>query len=97
MRIEPGGLAAALKEAQEEPTLSPYEVSEYVMEHIFKPLRQDKPLLFADLDFDAFTDEDIRELEIWMERQTHMERILADLSNIFCTAEPVSRPGRAFC
>lgn len=97
MRVESGGLVAALREAPEEQTLSPYEVSEYVMEHIFKPLRQDKTLSFADLDFKAFTDEDIRELETWIERREHMTDRLANLGNIFCGAEPVSRPGRAFC
>lgn len=97
MRIESSGLIAALNEAPEELTLSPYEVSEYVMEHIFKPLRLGESLGFADLDFEAFTDEDIRELETWIDRRERMTCRLADLGRIFCEAKPVSSTGRAFC
>ena len=97
MRIESCSLAAALKEALEEKTLLPCEVPEYVIEHIFKPLRQDRPLFFRDLDFEAFTADDIRALEIWLEQQEAKSSRLAALGNVFCCAQPASRPGRMFC
>ena len=58
MHIDAHGLVAALKEAPEAQRISCQEVSGYVMEHIFMPLRRGEPVRFADLDFEAFTDED---------------------------------------
>lgn len=97
MHIDASGLVAALKEAPEERTSPHRAVSEYVMEHIFMPLRQGEPVVFADLDFEAFTDEDIWSLRGWIEQRERIAYRLSDLAGIFRRAKPVSRPGRAFC
>lgn len=97
MHIDASGLVAALKEAPEE-RMSPCQaVTEYVMEHIFVPLRRNEPVFFADLDFEAFTDEDIWSLRGWIEQRELISRSLYDLSRLFRNAKPVSRTGRAFC
>ena len=97
MHIDASGLVAALKEAPEE-RMSPCQaVTEYVMEHIFAPLRRNEPVFFAHLDFEAFTDEDIWSLREWIEQRECLSRRLYELSGFFRNANPVSRPGRAFC
>ena len=97
MHIDASGLVAALKKAPEERLTQDRDVSEYVMEHIFLPLRQGEPVVFADLDFEAFTDEDIWGLRAWIEQREHISHRLYDLAKIFRSAKPVSRMGRAFC
>lgn len=97
MHIDAHGLVAALKEAPEAQRISCQEVSGYVMEHIFMPLRRGEPVRFADLDFEAFTDEDIWVLRGWIEQRERIVYRLSDLEKIFRAAKPVCRTGRAFC
>ena len=97
MHVDASGLVAALKKAPEERLTQDRDVSEYVMEHIFLPLRRGVPVAFADLDFEAFTDDDIWGLRGWIEQREHLSRRLYDLAGIFRRAKPVSRTGRAFC
>ena len=97
MHIDTGCLVAALRQAPEEQTFFPCEVSEYVVEHIFMPLRRDETICFTDLDFDAFDESDIQGLVDWIEQRGRMARRLTGLSRVFCEAEPVSAPLRAFC
>ena len=97
MHIDASGLVTALKKAPEERLTQDRDVSEYVMEHIFLPLRRGEPVVFADLDFEAFTDEDIWSLREWIEQRECLSRRLYELSGFFRNANPVSRPGRAFC
>ena len=91
MHIDASGLVAALKEAPEERTPPRRAVPEYVMEQIFEPV------LFTDLDFEAFTDEDVWSLRGWIEQREKIAYRLSDLAKIFRSANPVSRTGRAFC
>lgn len=97
MHIEASGLVAALKKAPENRLISDQEVPEYVVEHIFMPLRQGESVVYAKLDFEAFTDEDIWSLRGWIEQRELISRSLYDLSGLFRNAKPVSRTGRAFC
>lgn len=96
MHIDPSGLAAALAETPEEHVL-PYEGNSYVMEHLYMPLQQDLPLCFAYLDFDAFSDDDIQELDHWIDEKRNVKNRLISLGHIFCAAQPVSRSNRVFC
>lgn len=97
MHIDASGLVAALKEAPEERMPPHRAVPEYVMEHIFAPLRRNEPVLFTDLDFEAFTDEDVWSLRGWIEQREKIAYRLSDLAKILRSANPVSRTGRAFC
>ena len=97
MHISASNLIGALKEAPENQLMPRREVSEYVLEHIFMPLRRGDPIIYANLDFEAFSGEDLNDLRDWIEMRDHISRRLEDLTAIFRAAKPVSRPGRAFC
>ena len=97
MHIEASGLVAALKEAPEAQVLPRQMVSDYMVEHIYIPLRRGMPLLFEELDFDAFDEDDVRALENWLSQLDELTHKLDTLAEIFHAAGPVSRPGRAFC
>ena len=97
MHIDASGLVAALKEAPEERTPPRRAVPEYVMEQIFAPLRRNEPVLFTDLDFEAFTDEDVWSLRGWIEQREKIAYRLSDLAKIFRSANPVRRTDRGFC
>ena len=97
MHIEPSELIAALKEAPEGRSSPPCEVHDYVLEHIYRPLLRNETVFFADLDFEAFTIEDIDDLDQWLRRRESAVRCLYELEGRFCSAAPVSRPGHAFC
>ena len=90
-------LVSALNEAKEETTFPACNVSEYVMEHIYKPLLRGERVAFSDLDFSAFDDDDLQALEHWLEEQDHRHSRLANLNLVFCEAVPVSAAARAFC
>ena len=97
MHIEASGLVAALKEAPEAQVLPHHMLSDYMVEHIYIPLRRGMPLLFEELDFDAFDEDDVRALENWLSQLDELTYNLDSLVKIFHAADPVSRPGRAFC
>ena len=72
-------------------------VSDYVMKHIYEPLRRDEKVRFAELDFEAFSEEDIHELNELMEAYSHIEHRLIQLSRRFCETETSTVQHRAFC
>ena len=72
-------------------------VSDYVMKHIYEPLRRDEKVRFAELDFDAFGEEDLHALNELMEAYSHMEQQLIQLSRKFCETEISAVRHRAFC
>ena len=72
-------------------------VSDYVIKHIYEPLRRDEKVRFAELDFEAFSEEDIHELNELMEAYSHIEHRLIQLSRRFCETETSTVQHRAFC
>ena len=72
-------------------------VSDYVMEHIFKPLLADQEVCYAELDFTRFSGVDIADLEDLLEEQECQKNRLEQLNRVFCKAEPISVKRRAFC
>lgn len=72
-------------------------VSDYVMKHIYEPLRRDEPVRFSALDFEAFGEADLQELNELMEAYSHMEHRLIQLSRRFCETETSTVRHRAFC
>lgn len=97
MEIDLSALAAALTETDEGATFEPYPVSEYVMRHIYEPLRRDEPVLFAELDFTAFDAEDLAELRSAAESWDSETAALTKLNKVFCDAEPISAAVGGFC
>ena len=72
-------------------------VSDYVMEHIFKPLLADQEVSYAELDFTRFSGSDIADLENMLEERGRQRNRLEQLNRVFCKAEPISVKRRAFC
>ena len=72
-------------------------VSDYVMKHIYEPLRRGEKIRFADLDFHAFGEEDLRELNELMEAYEHLEHRLIQISRHFCETASRAVRYRAFC
>lgn len=97
MNIELERLVAALSSCEREETFTPPPVSDYVVKHIYEPFQRKEPILFEELNFEAFDGTDLWELEEWC---TSMERAhdrLCELNKIFCAAVPISVAKRAFC
>ena len=72
-------------------------VSDYVMQHIFESLRRGETVRFKDLDFDAFGEDDLQELNELMEAYSHLEHTLVQISKKFCETTSCTVHHRAFC
>ena len=72
-------------------------VSDYVMKHIYEPLRRDEKVRFADLDFNAFGEEELHDLNELMEAYEHLEHRLIQISRKFCETASTTVRNRAFC
>ena len=97
MKIDLKELARSLAEAEETPTFRFPEVSDYVLKHIYEPLSNEEPVLFAELDFDAFDESDLNALVEWINAQCSTYNRLCNLNGYFSKAVPVSVTARAFC
>ena len=97
MEIDFDALIASFRNAQEGKTFETKSVSDYVMSHIWEPLRQNKALLYEHLDFSRFGLDDITDLMVRLDRAVEMSYDLRRLNQTFCEAEPVSVGCRAFC
>lgn len=86
-----------LHAAKEAPTLEPYPVCEYVLRNIYEPLLQGKQVLFTDLDFNAFHEGDIDDLEQRADEEYQMTYKLEKVNRTFCDAVPASLCQRTFC
>ncbi len=97
MKLELDVFVKTLATAEEQATFTPPEVSDYVLKNIYEPMLRDEDVLFADLDFDAFSDEDLDDLENMIEQCDSVERKLKSLNSVFCKSMPVTRLEKAFC
>ena len=62
LKIDLSMLLKGLEALPHTPTPKPKKVSPYVLTHILAPLKNDDCIRFADLDFEAFSEEDIDSL-----------------------------------
>lgn len=90
-------LAGALRTAPDSPTFIPPSVSPYVMEHIYEPLLRGERVLFSELDFSAFVDGDLDDLEGMVYKSNESYERLQRLGMVFRKAAPVSLTRRTFC
>lgn len=86
-----------LRTAEEEQTFTPPPISPYVRQHIYEPLLRGEQVLFADLDFTAFTDDNLDELEQHISLLIQNTSRLETLNEVFCRRDPASVARRAFC
>lgn len=97
MNIDLKLLALGLMEAEEEKTFPLPPINPYVLRHIYEPLLRDETVRFSELNFAAFDDSDLTDLETMLEECGDTERRLASLNGLLCGAPPVSVSVRAFC
>ena len=97
MKIDLSKLLKGLEALPHTPAPKPKKVSPYVLTHILEPLKTDDYVRFADLDFGAFTEEDLDDLRealsVVEDRQYRLNR----LCSAFCHSEPKAASHRKFC
>ena len=97
MKIDLSKLFKGLEALPHTAAPKPKKVSPYVLTHILKPLKTDNYVSFADLDFSAFTEEDLDDLRdavsVVEDRQYRLNR----LCGAFCNSEPKAASQRKFC
>mgnify|MGYP004485038671 FL=1 len=97
LKIDLSNLLKGLEALPHTAAPKPKKVSPYVLAHILKPLKTDDFVSFADLDFSAFTEEDLDDLRdalsVVEDRQYRLNR----LCSAFCHSEPKAASQRKFC
>lgn len=97
LKIDLSNLLKGLEALPHTAAPKPKKVSPYVLAHILKPLKTDDFVSFADLDFGAFTEEDLDDLRdalsVVEDRQYRLNR----LCGAFCHSEPKAASQRKFC
>lgn len=97
MKIDLSMLVKGLEALPHTPAPEPENVPPYVLTHILAPLRKDDCIRFADLDFEAFTEEDLENLYRALAETEDKEQRLNHLCSTFCNSEPKAAAQRKFC
>ncbi len=97
MKIDLSKLLKGLESLPHTPAPEPENISPYVLTNILAPLRKDDCIRFADLDFEAFTEEDIDSLYGALSDAEDREHRLNRLRSIFDHSKPKAAAQRKFC
>ena len=97
MKIDLFKLLKGLEALPHTPAPKPKKVSPYVLTHILKPLKAGDFVSFADLDFGAFTEEDLDDLRDMLSASESRQYRLNCLCGAFCHSEPKAASQRKFC
>ena len=97
MKIDLSKLLKGLEALPYMPVPEPENISPYVLTNILAPLRKDDCIRFADLDFEAFTEEDIDSLYGALSEAEDREHRLNRLRSIFDHSKPNAAAQRKFC
>ena len=97
MKIDLSKLLKGLEALPHTPAPKPKKVSPYVLTHILEPLKTDDYVRFADLDFGAFTEEDIDSLYGALSEAEDREHRLNHLRSTFDHSNPKAAAQRKFC
>ena len=97
MKIDLSKLLKGLEALPHTPAPKPKKVSPYVLTHILEPLKTDDYVSFADLDFGAFTEEDIDSLYSALSDAEDREHRLNHLHSTFDHSKPKAAAQRKFC
>ena len=97
MKIDLSKLLKGLEALLHTPALEPENVPPYVLTHILAPLKNDDCIRFADLDFEAFAEEDIDSLYSALSDAEDREHRLNRLRSIFDHSKPKAAAQRTFC
>ena len=97
MKIDLSNFLKGLEALPHTPAPKPKKVPPYVLTHILAPLKNDDCIRFADLDFEAFTEEDIDSLYSALSDAEDREHRLNRLRSIFDHSNPKAAAQRKFC
>ena len=97
MKIDLSKLLKGLEALPHTPAPEPENVPPYVLTHILEPLKTDKAVSFMELDFEAFTEEDIDSLYGALSEAEDREHRLNRLRSIFDHSKPNAAAQRKFC
>lgn len=97
MKIDLSKLLKGLEALPHMPVSEPENVSPYVLTNILAPLKNDDCIHFADLDFEAFTEEDLDSLYSALSDAEDREHRLNRLRSIFDHSKPNAAAQRKFC
>lgn len=97
MKIDLSKLLKGLESLPHTPAPEPENISPYVLTNILAPLRKDDCIRFADLDFEAFTEEDIDSLYGALSDAEDREHRLNRLRSIFDHSKPKAAAQQKFC
>lgn len=97
MKIDLSKLLKGLEALPHTPAPEPENVPPYVLTNILAPLKNDDCIRFADLDFEAFTEEDIDSLYSALSEAEDKAQRLNHLCSTFCSSEPKAAAQRKFC
>ena len=97
MKIDLSMLIMELNALPHMPVSEPENVPPYVLTHILAPLKEAGCVSFADLDFEAFTEEDLDSLYNALSEAEDREQQLDHLRSTFCRSEPKAAVQRKFC
>ena len=97
MKIDLSKLLKGLEALPHTPTPKPKKVSPCVLTHILEPLKTANYVSFADLDFGAFTEEDLDDLRDMLSASESRQYRLNCLCGTFCNSEPKAAAQRKFC
>lgn len=97
MKIDFSMLVKNLNALPHTPALEPENVPPYVLTNILALLKNDDCIRFADLDFEAFTEEDIDSLYSALSDAEDREHRLNRLRSIFDHSKPKAAAQRKFC
>ena len=97
MKIDLSKLLKGLEALPHTPTPEPENVPPYELTNILAPLKNDAYIHFADLDFEAFTEEDIDSLYSALSEAEDREHRLNHLRSTFDHSKPNAAAQRKFC
>ena len=97
MKIDLSKLLKGLESLPHTPAPEPENVPPYVLTHILEPLKTDKAVSFMELDFEAFTEEDIDSLYGALSEAEDREHRLNHLRSTFDHSNPKAAAQRKFC
>ena len=97
MKIDLSKLIKGLESLPHTPVPEPENVPPYVLTNILAPLKNDDCIHFADLDFEAFAEEDIDSLYGALYEAEDREHRLNRLRSIFDHSKPNAAAQRKFC
>ena len=97
MKIDLSKFMRALEALPHTPPPKPDNIPLYVLTHILEPLKTDKAVSFMELDFEAFTEEDLENLCSVLSEADACQCQLIDLCSIFEASEAKAAVQRKFC